>query len=219
MNADGAMPSNRKFNKKAGTANWDYSEIEEELHRFFGLLNTEFFSQELPTVAISCYRGNATSTGSYRTFRDKSGLNEQIIINRRYLGQPKYLILLTLLHEMIHLWQYHFGNPGLSVYQVSSFRAVKYYHNKQFRMKAEELGIPCNSRGYSLSVSNPFIEFCGRHGIHVPKHDPSECFEPQIREADTGTKLRKYTCGCTNVWAAIRVQASCKLCGEEFKRQ
>lgn len=49
---------------------------------------------------------------------------------------PPEEVMQTLVHEMVHLWQYHFGKPGR-----------RGYHNKEWANKMESIGLMPSSTG------------------------------------------------------------------------
>jgi predicted SprT family Zn-dependent metalloprotease len=57
---------------------------------------------------------------------------DEIALNpRTFIDRTDREIVSTLVREMVHLWQFHFGKPGR-----------RGYHNKQWATKMEEIG-PC----------------------------------------------------------------------------
>lgn len=182
---------------------WEHSERAKELYSFFDLFNRRFFSGHLPTPVISFRPGRVTSLGWYRLGRNEVGVKDQINLNTKHLGLPRYMGLVTLLHEMAHEWQNYFGKHGTG-----------YYHNKQFQIQTGEFGIPSDSIGRTIRITNPFVDFCRSYGVDFSEEGDS--FELPKRPRGR-SKLRKYNCGCTNIWAATRVRARCRLCGREFE--
>lgn len=196
--------------EESDAPDWEHSERAGELYNFFGIFSDEFFEGRLPAAVISFRSGRITNLGWYHIGRNEIGVKDQINLNSQHLERPKYQTLVTLLHEMTHEWQDYFGKHSNN----------RYYHNKQFQRKSMELGIPSNSKGHTIGITDPFIEVCRRYGIEVPERAIEE-FESigKSRGSRGMSKLRKYSCGCTNVWAATRVQAVCKLCGGDFRIQ
>ena len=199
-----AVNINIRKHEEEVVVNWKHSERARELYKFFDLFNRRFFAGKLPTPAISFRPGRVTTLGWYRIGRNEFGVKDQINLNTLHLERPKYLSLVTLLHEMVHQWQDYFGKHG-----------ARYYHNKQFQAKSRELGIPSDSKGYTLSITDPFIEFCRRHGVDFQERSIGGLYIIQRRRGKS--KLKKYNCGCTNIWAATKVRANCRLCGGEFE--
>jgi hypothetical protein len=128
-----------------------------------------------------------------------------VVINRRHLDRPWAEVLQTLLHEMLHQWQHHHGQPS------------RRHHNEQYRLKAQSLGIPCDARGVSLGIvaGSAFAVLLQGHGITVAT-GPVDAGRAAIR--GPGSKLKKWRCGCTNVRCAVELTARCERCGERFVR-
>lgn len=206
MEADAINLSIRNHEETVATI-WEFSERACELYRFFDLFNRRFFEGKLPTPVISFRTGRVSSLGWYRVGRNEVGVKDQINLNSKHLERPKYQTLTTLLHEMIHEWQDYFGKHSKG-----------YYHNKQFRLKTKELGIPSDSRGHTIDITDPFVGFCKKHGVDFAQLDDfrKQGGYSKVKRPRGRSKLHKYTCGCTNIWAAIKVIASCKQCGGDF---
>jgi len=197
----------RHEEEKLNADSWEYTEKAKDLYRFFDLFNRRFFEGLLPTPAISFRSGRMTGLGWYRIGRNEFGVKDQINLNSIYLGRSRYQTLKTLLHEMTHQWQDYFGKRSAS----------GWYHNKHFQTKSEELGIPSDSRGQTIGITDPFVAFCRQHGVDFSEL-LEEAEEYRLAEERRGrSKLQKYSCGCTNIWAATRVDAICKVCGKEFE--
>ena len=71
----------------------------------------------------------------------------------------------------------------------------------------QEIGIPCNKRGVSLGMEEPFVGFLKELGVEA------ETF-PFKQESQTppdgsdgsgsrpGSRLKPWACSCTRVWAS-----------------
>jgi hypothetical protein len=118
-------------------------------------------------------------------------------------SRPGWQTLGTLLHEMLHGWQQSYGRPGNGR-----------YHNKQFRQKAESLGLIVDQCGHTrYAADSPLVRLLEKHGVHLPPLG-----EPAIPVRQPGqSKLKKWSCGCTNVRVAVAdFRALCLKCGGEF---
>jgi hypothetical protein len=74
-----------------------------------------------------------------RRFIDQDGVDirDEIALNPTALREhPVEETLSTLVHEMAHLWQHHFGNPSRSS-----------YHNAEWADKMESIGLMPSSTG------------------------------------------------------------------------
>lgn len=111
-----------------------------ELQQAFEHYNVELFDGQIPRCLITMQREKRTY-GYYSTkrfvHRDDHTTIDEIAINPAYFGiVPLLEILQTLVHEMAHAWQQHFGNPGR-----------RGYHNKEWADKMEGIGLMPSSTG------------------------------------------------------------------------
>lgn len=111
-----------------------------ELQSAFDHFNRELFAGELPPCLITMQREKRTyGYFSHERFvhrHDKSKTDE-IAINPSYFAVvPLLEILQTLVHEMVHAWQFHHGKPS---------RAG--YHNREWADKMEAIGLMPSSTG------------------------------------------------------------------------
>lgn len=114
-------------------------------------------------------------------------------------------VLGTLLHELLHGWQQANGKPGRSN-----------YHNAQYRQKAQSLGLLVDEKGHTnYEPESPFTQLLREYGVDLPAIE--------LSVADTApptggsSKLKKWTCGCTNVRVAVAdFHAQCLRCGGLF---
>jgi hypothetical protein len=110
---------------------------------------------------------------------------------------------------MTHSWQAMYGKPSKS-----------WFHNKQFQSKMLESGIFCNSQGCHLGVGDPFVSLLKKHGV-VFNHalDVGGIIKISPNSKPKGkSKLKKWSCGCTNIRVAVRqLQAKCLKCGNKFE--
>lgn len=111
-----------------------------ELQRAFDHYNAQLFDGQLPHCLITMQREKRTygyfSSKRFVHRGDKTTTDE-IAINPSYFGVvPLLEILQTLVHEMAHAWQFHFGEPGR-----------RGYHNKEWADKMEAIGLMPSSTG------------------------------------------------------------------------
>jgi predicted SprT family Zn-dependent metalloprotease len=108
----------------------------------YKFMNEHLFANALPACLITLQR--ETHTFGYfchkRFTYDKNvkQSTDEIALNPQYFrasGRDDRMVVSTLVHEMCHLWQHHFGKPG---------RAR--YHNKEWANKMRSLGlVPSNT--------------------------------------------------------------------------
>lgn len=108
------------------------NQIYSDLQTAFDIFNKELFANELPEVLFTLTRKKNT-LGYF--WADRFALGEQsrheIALNPRYfIERSPEDTALTLLHEMVHLWQQIFGSPSRSG-----------YHNREWAEKMKEVGL------------------------------------------------------------------------------
>lgn len=110
-----------------------------ELQLAYDYFNTRIFEGDLPPCLITLQR-EANTYGYFsreRFVRRDGKLTDEIAMNPRYFARTDVTeIMQTLVHEMIHLWQFHRGKPSR-----------KGYHNKEWAAKMEEIGLMPSSTG------------------------------------------------------------------------
>ncbi len=183
---------------------WEKQELFQELHRWAAIFAVEF-KLEVPDIAICVDHLGRSRLGHFRAGPNGFGLSSEIAINEFHLPQREFWeVLGTLLHEQLHAWQQVCGKPGRHN-----------YHNKEFRAKAESLGLIVDARGITCyRTPSAFTELLKRQGITVP-----ELPAPALRRLRGMSKLKKWSCGCTNVRVAVSdFRARCLNCGNEFRR-
>jgi hypothetical protein len=111
------------------------------LNTAFDFFNRQLFEGRLPPAIITLQR-QWGAKGYYSADRFENRINatstaDEIALNpSTFAGCTDADILSTLVHEMVHLWQRHFGTPGRGR-----------YHNSQWAAKMEVLGLMPSSTG------------------------------------------------------------------------
>lgn len=105
----------------------------------YDFFNRALFDACLPEVVFTYHRQNRVM--GYASFQRweqaKSVYVDEIAINPEYFTKyPLIEICQTLVHEMTHIWQGHFGKPGR-----------RGYHNQQWASKMQEIGLMPSSTG------------------------------------------------------------------------
>ena len=108
--------------------------------KLYDYFNETLFDNELPYCLLILSRKAPRVCGHFSTNRwqDKDGnKTHEINLNPVYMAMTDEMdICQTLVHEMVHLWQYEFGNPS---------RAG--YHNKEWANKMETVGLTPSNTG------------------------------------------------------------------------
>ena len=113
--------------------------------------NRKLFAGQLPVCLITMQR-KANTFGYFSAMRwaqfklitpnetvqsDTTTTTHEIALNPAYFaGRPIIEVFQTLVHEMVHLWQFEFGTPS-----------IKTYHNKEWADKMESIGLMPSATG------------------------------------------------------------------------
>lgn len=194
------------------TEAWDFREVLANFHEWRERFNLEF-KLGLSSYAIAVEGLRKTRLGQFREGHNGFGFQGEIIIARRHVVNNGtetawWRVLGTLLHEMLHGWQYEHGKPG-----------KRNYHNVQFRRRAEELGLIIDHRGYTqYERDSPFMDLLERYGVEVPPDIAPATTEP---EPPGKSKLKLWKCACVvRVRVAVpHFRARCLDCGQMFELQ
>jgi len=82
-----------------------------------------------------------------------------------------------------------------------------------------EFGIQCNKNGYHTKLGDPFVFLLKKHGIIFgDRRDLNGiiCVQPRYK-LKGNSKLKKWSCGCTNVRVAVLLEAQCLKCDKKFE--
>lgn len=110
-----------------------------ELQHAYDHFNRRLFGGQLPVCLITLQREKRTcGYFSSQRFANLDGqTTDEIAMNPAYFAVVPILeIMQTLVHEMTHLWQHHFGKPGRGR-----------YHNEEWANKMESIGLMPSSTG------------------------------------------------------------------------
>jgi predicted SprT family Zn-dependent metalloprotease len=105
------------------------------LDKAFSFYNHRLFDGSLPdcliTLSTRCRSARGYFCAQVFTARSGEGSIDEIALNpRTFRSRSDTDILSTLVHEMAHLWQQHFGRPGR-----------RGYHNRQWADRMLRLGL------------------------------------------------------------------------------
>jgi hypothetical protein len=104
-----------------------------ELRLMFEIANARLFEGALPHCMLTLQREKRTyGYFSFKRFGNLSGeVVDEIALNPDYFAVlPMVEVIQTLVHEMVHVWQYHYGKPGRGR-----------YHNAEWADKMEAIGL------------------------------------------------------------------------------
>lgn len=115
-------------------------EVYQELQSVYDIYNETLFNGELPgALLVITRKRNSKGFFSPARYANKDGaLADEIALNPAFfLVRSVEEVLSTLVHEMCHQWQFHFGIDVKSG-----------YHNKEFSLKMESVGLITSVTGY-----------------------------------------------------------------------
>ena len=201
-----------------------YNRVAGYLNKIFDLLNAEYFECSLsrPTITIQS-TPKAYGHFSLRedTWVSKLGGTHEINIGAGTLARPIEEVVATLLHEMVHYYNYING--------IQDCSRGNTYHNKRFKAAAEARGLTVDYReryGWShTSPSDELLDFVLENGLTDILISRNEFTGFQITGTgthnSTGITLprktsstRKYICPCcgNSVRATKFVNIACMDC-------
>ena len=192
----------------------------------FDLINKEFFESALsrPTLTIqSTPKAYGHFVAKSDTWISSEESSCEINMGAGTLARPIDETVGTMMHEMVHYWNFVRGIKDCS-------RRGK-YHNKKFKAAAEEKGLrTVKTERYGWSQTEPtdqIRDFVKKHNLtdiqifrnegyfYVKGGDKDdEENKPQKKKSST----RKYVCPCcgTSVRATRTVRIMCMECDEEM---
>jgi predicted SprT family Zn-dependent metalloprotease len=107
----------------------------------FNLFNEKLFKNTLPPVIITLSRKRGCSgyfsPERFENTADKKLKKDEIALNPDVFSRGKREVSQTIVHEMCHLWQHHFGLK----------KSKHAYHNREWGAKMEEVGLIPSSTG------------------------------------------------------------------------
>lgn len=198
------------------------------LNKIFDLLNAEFFESTLsrPTITIQS-TPKAYGHFSLRedTWISKLGGTHEINIGAGTLARPIEEVAATLLHEMVHYYNYENG--------IQDCSRGNTYHNKRFKVAAEARGLKVVfSERYGWAHTSPadaLLDFVLENGLTDILINRNELggFRLTGTGAHNGTEItpprktsstRKYECPCcgNSVRATKAVNIACLDCGVQM---
>lgn len=196
---------------QSSVEDWDYNKLVRDLHLWAERFNLEFKLQNsVPALMVDQLR--RTCYGHFRPGRNAFGLLNEVAINETYISQERYWeALAMLLHELLHAEQEKVGTPGKGN-----------YHNKQYRNRAESVGLIIDLWGCTAvaPAPSPFWDVLQKYGVKVPEM-PQSLPVPLAKPGNS--KLKLWICGCkppTRARVAIsEFRAKCLKCGQLFVRR
>ena len=195
----------------------------QEAYDFF---NKNLFGGSLPRCILTFSRKrNASGFFINDQWSNSQGQHiHEISLSPDSLEQPMDETMSTLVHEMTHLWQYEFGNPGSGN-----------YHNRQWANKMKQLGLMPSSTGRpgGKEIGSPMSHYILEDGkfarafkimpmeylIPWNAHMPLQIKPLKRKEHQTNRNKNKYFCpNCSlNVWGKPNLDIRCEQCQLKLK--
>ena len=186
----------------------------------YEFFNITLFGSQLPDCLITLSRKKG-SRGyfAHNRFTHATG-NEQvdeIALNPETLyGRTSEEQFSTLVHEMCHLWQFHFGDPGRGR-----------YHNKEWAEKMLAIGLTPSDTGlpggkmtgqkvtHFITPDGAFAaqvrDLIEKHGHTLNWHDRGHAIAEDEKKKKNKVKYTCPECG-VNAWAKPDVSLICGAC-------
>jgi SprT-like family len=183
----------------------------------YAFYNKALFRDELPHCLITMQR-HRSFAGYYGAnfFRHGEDKVDEIAMNPQCASRPVNEVLSTLVHEMVHCWQQHFGKPGKNG-----------YHNKQWGEKMKSIGLQPTDTGYpggketGTRVTHMIVEG-GKFAIATAKLLSKGEISMYVDCSGGSSKKYKknktiYICpDCKmKVWGKPDLKVQCYMCSEE----
>ena len=190
-----------------------------EFLRAYRFFNQRLFLNRLPHCLITLHR-HRTAYGYFwgKRYKNKDDVvTDEIAMNPDFLrDRPDRVSLSTLVHEMVHLWQHHFGKASRSG-----------YHNREWAEKMEQVGLmpsttaaPGGARtgqncSHYIIDGGPFDKACAAllaGGFHISWGSAPIA---KISKGRSG-KRTKYECPTcdTCAWGKDGLHIRCNDCDE-----
>jgi hypothetical protein len=173
----------------------ELSKIHEELEKLLKAFNEHFFENKLPATVVSIQSAHGKPRFGWftlgETWKDKEEKNKlfEISISSEYLNRSIEEISATLIHEMVHEFNYVNG--------VNDTSAGMKYHNKKFKKSAEEHGLIIEHDtkiGWSItSLTEESKMFISTLPVNKEMFTYARIIFPKIK-LDDKYKLHTYIC-------------------------
>lgn len=201
-----------------------------DLQKAYDFYNRRLFEGKLPACLITLQRKRG-AYGYFSADRWQSGRakSDEIALNPDHIAKDTVKeVLSTLVHEMVHLWQHHFGKPGRGR-----------YHNREWAGQMLEIGLHPSSTGEPggamtgdqmsdyVVKNGPFdvvtrellgtgfkIKWLDRFAVPATKGGGTK--KPPTGPRYTRQKFTCRKCG-QNAWAKYEAKLMCGACKKLMK--
>ena len=193
----------------------------------YDFFNRELFSSALPPCLITMQRHKGAygyfSGERFARSTDPKEITDEIALNPSHFTPRKAdEVLSTLVHEMCHLWQHHYGKPPR-----------KGYHDRQWAAKMHEIGLIPTATGeeggketgqrmtHLIDENGHFARTVARLLAEHPSilyHYRSGDDAARKKKAASKTKYTCPTCGL-HAWAKPKAPLVCGTCQEPMQAE
>ncbi len=185
------------------------------LNHAYEYFNKTLFAGELDNCLITLQRSKkAYGYFHFEIFQNGEGdKTDEIALNPEHFSRGIKDVLSTLVHEMAHLWQYHYGKPSRNG-----------YHNKEWGTKMKVVGLYPSNTGAEggKETGQQMTHYIVKDGAFEKAFAEWEkqyagvtLFHDVIRAAKKGKNTKiKYVCGgCdSKVWGKPGLSIGCEEC-------
>lgn len=192
----------------------------------YSFFNNSLFAGQLPECLITLQR-KASSYGYFAGGRfgtsDGLSVTDEIALNpSHFKNRTVQEVLSTLVHEMAHLWQHHFGETSRGG-----------YHNKEWAAKMLEIGLIPSSTGqpcgkttgpkmsHYIKDDGNFVQHCAvllSGGFVLPFVELWDETKASKSKAKNKTKFVCWFCGAA-AWGKLELRIVCGECEVEMLAQ
>jgi len=185
-----------------------------ELERLFDAF-TPLFDRKLPRPVItiqSAGRLQALGWFSPQAWQDSNAnALPEINLSAEHMSRDILDIAECLIHEMVH-----YANALDGIKDCNSSQ----YHNKKFQTRAIAIGLECEKMGrYGYAQTSLSEDLKVKVKATKPDAAAFALFRLQHERTKSKTKMKKWSCACTNVRCATKLNATCEECGKAFEIQ
>ncbi|MCC9603540.1 SprT-like domain-containing protein [Stieleria sp. JC731] len=193
------------------------------LQEAYDFFNDQLWGGKLPQCMLLVHR-KAGAHGYYwpMQFKGPRGKRiDEIALSPESMERTDREVLSTLVHEMAHLWQHHFGSPSAG------------YHNAEWADEMDRLGLPASDTGEpgGKRTGKSMSHYIKRNGLYAKaftqwrkkKRKLKYCADAAFGDGEKAARKRasktKYTCPeCgQNAWAKPAAKIDCGDCGFELE--
>ena len=197
-------------------------EIYTGLQSAYDHFNKVLFGGELPQSMIVLQRKRGAHGYFWaEQFSDRPGNSslDEIALNPASLIRDEEEALSTLVHEMCHLWQHHFGKPSRSG-----------YHNRQWAQKMESVGLIPSDTGEEggKQTGQNMTHYIEDGGAYVKAYSSwrskgsiSWAAHPAVAKPSTARNKTRYECSCeppSVVYGKPELRLKCLDCGKTLQQ-